>query len=81
MTHTPHALAADFPEFADRLSSLKASDAHLGRLADEYHALNRAVHRAETLVEPVDPAVETDMRKRRAALKDAIYARLRAEAV
>ena len=43
---------------------LKTGDAHFARLADEYHALNRAVHRAETNVEPISPVAETDMRKR-----------------
>ena len=42
------------------------------RLADEYHAINRDVHRAETGVEPVDSLVETEMRKKRAFLKDEI---------
>lgn len=73
MSHTPHELHDDFPEHADRITELKTSDAHFARLADEYHELNRAVHRAEINVEPVEALVEQEMRKKRAALKDELY--------
>lgn len=73
MSHTPHELAAEFPEYAAKMSELKSSDAHFTRLAEEYHEINRAVHRAETNVEPVEELAEVDMRKKRAALKDEIY--------
>ncbi|MDA7428535.1 YdcH family protein [Primorskyibacter aestuariivivens] len=73
MSHTPHELAEEFPEYAAKMSDLKTSDAHFARLAQEYHEINRAVHRAETNVEPVEELTEVDMRKKRAALKDEIY--------
>ncbi|TNF17728.1 MAG: DUF465 domain-containing protein [Rhodobacteraceae bacterium] len=77
MSHTPHELAEDFPEFADKLHDLKESNGHFARLADAYHEVNRAVHRAETNVEPVEDLAEVEMRKKRAALKDEIYGILR----
>lgn len=77
MSHTPHELAQDFPEFTDKLQALKENDGHFARLADEYHQINRAVHRAETNVEPVEELAEVEMRKKRAALKDEIYRILR----
>ncbi len=73
MSHTPHELHEEFPDKAAKISDLKQSDAHFARLADEYHDLNRQVHRAETNVEPVAELVEVEMRKKRAALKDEIY--------
>lgn len=76
MTHTPHELVADFPEKADKISALKASDAHFAKLAETYHEVNRAVHRAETNVEPIEQLVETELRKRRASLKDEIWSYL-----
>lgn len=79
MTHTPHELAADFPEHVDRIHMLKEGDAHFGRMMDEYHEINREVHRAETEVEPISPDAETDLRKRRAFLKDELYRMLTAE--
>ena len=80
MTNTPHELAADFPEHADRIHALKASDPHFARLMEEYHEVNRDVHRAETLVAPVSEEAEAALRKRRAALKDELYRMIRAPA-
>jgi uncharacterized protein YdcH (DUF465 family) len=72
MSNTPHELAEEFPDATERLHALKLSDGHFARLAEDYHAINRAVHRAETGVEPVDGLRETEMRKERARLKDEI---------
>ena len=73
MSHTPHELSEDFPEFVDKMSALKVDNAHFAKLADDYHEINRAVHRAETDVEPTDDLHLTEMRKERAFLKDQIY--------
>ncbi len=77
MSHTPHELAEEFPEFADKLHALKTSDAHFARLADEYHELNREIHRIETDTEPASDEYQTELRKKRMALKDEIYALLK----
>lgn len=73
MSHTPHELHEEFPDKVGVISSLKQSDAHFAKLADEYHELNRAVHRAETNVEPMESLAEVDLRKQRGALKDRIW--------
>ncbi len=73
MSHTPHELHEEFPDKLDAISSLKQSDAHFAKLADEYHEINRAVHRAETNVQPIESLAEVDLRKQRAALKDQIW--------
>lgn len=73
MAHTPHELAEEFPEHAARIQELRQNDNHFARLADKYHEVNRAVHRAETNVEPMEELAEVQMRKERAALKDEIY--------
>jgi uncharacterized protein YdcH (DUF465 family) len=72
MSHTPHELADDFPDKADEIHALKQSDAHFGKLAETYHEINRAVHRAETGVEPISDQAEQQMRRERMALKDEI---------
>ncbi len=77
MSHTPHELAEEFPDFAEKMHALKSSDTHFAKLAEEYHAVNRQVHRAETNVEPMEQLAEDQLRKQRAALKDQIYAILR----
>lgn len=78
MSNTPHELAEEFPEKAALMHRLKQEDAHFARLSELYHEVNRAVHRAETLVAPVSAQAETDLRKQRAALKDDIWAILSA---
>lgn len=74
MSNTPHELAEEFPDKVDLMSQLKQSDAHFSRLAEEYHEVNRTVHRAETNVAPMEELAEVELRKKRAALKDQIWA-------
>lgn len=78
MSNTPHELAEEFPEHQDKMHYLKQSSAHFARLFEEYHDLNRAIHRAETNIEPTDDFHMEDMRKRRMKLKDQIYVLLAA---
>ncbi len=78
MSHTPHELAEEFPDQVDAMHALKENDAHFAKLFDEYHTLNRAIHRAETDIEPTDDLHMGEMRKQRLALKDQIAAVLRA---
>lgn len=73
MSNTPHELAEEFPEMAEKIHALKASDAHFERLADEYHQVNRDVHRAEANIEPTDDIHEQELRKKRMVLKDEIF--------
>ncbi len=73
MSHTPHELIEEFPEHAEKMSTLKTNDTHFAKLYDEYHEINRAVHRAETNIEPMEDLAQNDLRKQRAALKDEIY--------
>jgi uncharacterized protein YdcH (DUF465 family) len=72
MSHTPHELPEEFPHAVDLMHKLKLGDAHFARLSEQYHEVNRAIHRAETLVEPVSEAHETELRRKRMALKDEI---------
>ncbi len=78
MTHTPHELVEEFPTHAARIHMLKEKDAHFARLADEYHAVNRDIHRLETRVEAAGEAREEELRIRRMKLKDEIAAILAA---
>lgn len=80
MSHTPHELAEEFPEYAQTLHRLRTEDNYFARLAEEYHELNRAIHRAETDIEPTDDLHMVEMRKKRLALKDRIFQFLTQEA-
>ena len=80
MSHVPHELAEEFPESADRIHELKLTSPHFARLAQQYHEINRTLHRIETRIEPAGDAPEAGLRKQRMVLKDQIYAMLRQSA-
>jgi uncharacterized protein YdcH (DUF465 family) len=74
MTNTPHELSEEFPEYADAMHRLKTTDSHFAGLAEQYHVINGAIHKAETNLSPTDDLHLTQMRKERLALKDQIAA-------
>ncbi|MDO5621992.1 MAG: YdcH family protein [Paracoccus sp. (in: a-proteobacteria)] len=76
---TPHAIHEEFPADAEVIHKLKVSDAHFARLLEEYDDVNDDVENAAANVTPMSDAAETDLRKKRAHLKDEI-ARAIAEA-
>lgn len=77
MSHTPHELIAEFPEHAFKITQLKTSEPHFAKLYEDYHEVNRAIHRAETNIEPTDDITMEKMRKQRMKLKDELYALLK----
>lgn len=77
MSHVPHELAEEFPEYREKMHALKMESAHFARLSDEYHEVNRAIHRMQERIEPVSEDAEEEMRKKRLALKDEIASILR----
>jgi hypothetical protein len=77
MSHTPHELTEEFPENLELISKMKQQDAHFARLAEEYEEINKAIHRAETLVEPTGDLHESEMRKKRLAILDELAKVLR----
>ncbi|MEL6919954.1 MAG: YdcH family protein [Pseudomonadota bacterium] len=78
MAHTPHELAEEFPDHVEKMSQMKQDNAHFAKLFDEYHDINRAIHRAEIDIEPTDDFNMEIMRKKRMVLKDEIYGMLSA---
>ncbi len=78
MSHTPHELAEEFPQHAERIHELKLGNAHFDRLCTQYHEVNRAIHRAETRIDVVAEDHESTLRRQRLALKDEIATMLAA---
>ncbi|MBM3574270.1 MAG: YdcH family protein [Methylocystis sp.] len=72
MSHVAHELHEEFPDKATAIHTLKSTNAHFSRLAEEYHTLNRTLHRMETEVEPADDATIETLKKKRLQLKDEI---------
>ena len=76
MKNTPHELHEEFPDKADAIHALKASNAHFAKLAESYHDVNREIHRLETRVEAGSEGREEELRRTRMRLKDEIAAML-----
>ena len=77
MSHVPNELAEQFPDKIDAIHDLKVSDEHFAKLHEDYHELNRAIHRDETNIEPTDDFHLEDMRKVRLNMLDEISGLLR----
>ena len=72
--HTPNELTEIFKRDRDLITQLKANDAHFARLADEYHELNRQVHRIEAETEAASDERFEALKKQRLALLDQLTA-------
>jgi len=72
MTHTPHELAEEFPNDIAVMHELKMNNAHFQKLSEEYHAVNREIHRIEAEIEPADDVTLETLKKQRLLLKDQI---------
>jgi uncharacterized protein YdcH (DUF465 family) len=77
MTHVPHELANELPEFKDRIHELKTSDQHFGRLFDDYHQVNRELHRVESSGVNISDDHHEELKRKRLQLKDELFAMLR----
>ncbi|WAT16899.1 DUF465 domain-containing protein [Aurantiacibacter sp. MUD11] len=81
--HTPNELTEIFKRDHDLVTRLKTEDAHYARLADDYHEVNREVHRIEAETEAASDERTEALKKKRLKLLDEITAiinKARAEA-
>ncbi|KKW91738.1 MULTISPECIES: YdcH family protein [Sphingobium] len=72
MSNTPHTLGEEFPGQMDKIHALKVSNPVFAQLLASYDAVNDEIHVAETNVQPTSQDHETELRKRRLAIKDQI---------
>ncbi|HEX5357506.1 MAG TPA: DUF465 domain-containing protein [Aquabacterium sp.] len=78
MIQDHHPLAKDFPEYKDKIHSLKTSNTHFAKLEREYEDLDKAIVRLETGVEH-GSSIELEQKKQqRVSLKDELYNMLKA---
>lgn len=73
-----HPLLAEFPEHHDLIHRLKTENAHFRRLFDEYHEVDKAVYRMDENIEPASDDTMEALKQRRLALKDELFAMLKA---
>lgn len=76
MSLEKHDLVHEFPQFREKIHTLKTQDAHFAKLFDAYHEVDHEIHRIEQEVEtPGDEYVE-NLKRRRVQLKDELYTML-----
>jgi len=80
MFNEPHDLFHEFPEFQERIQSLKNRSSHFAEIFQRYHELDEEIHRIMVGIEtPSDFYIET-LKKSRLYLKDRVYTLLSQEA-
>jgi len=62
-----------FPEFRERISQLKGTDAHFTRLFDQHNGLDQKIKNMEAHIEPGSALDIENLKKEKLALKDQIY--------
>lgn len=72
-----HDLAAELPEYKDRIHLLKGSDAHFRKLYGDYEAVCKELARMETGIENAADDVVEQRKKTRLHLKDQLLAMLK----
>lgn len=74
-----HSLINELPEYREKIHALKISDRHFQKLFDEYHDIDKQVHRLESEDSPVSDEHMEELKKKRLHLKDQLYAMLQAK--
>jgi uncharacterized protein YdcH (DUF465 family) len=72
-----HSLVKEFPEMKERIHQLKMNNNHFAKLFAEYDSIEHEVQHIESGAASVDDAVLETLKKKRLALKDALFALLK----
>lgn len=72
-----HKLADEFPEFKDRIHTLKVGNPHFAKVLERWEALDKQIARAEARIELMSEDAEEELRRTRVRLKDELYEMLR----
>lgn len=73
MTIEKHDLLHEFPEYREKIHTLKTTNHHFAKLFAEYHELDHEVHRIEDGVENTSDSYLETRKKLRLNLKDQLY--------
>jgi uncharacterized protein YdcH (DUF465 family) len=68
-----HELTKEFPEFKEKIHSLKIGNAHFAKLFEEYHLIDRDILRIEQELDPASDVRAEELKKKRHVLKDTLY--------
>lgn len=71
-----HNLYHEFPEYEGRIRELVRADARFAGMAGDYHALDAEIRSLEERNIPTSDGYFEELKKKRAHLKDKVYAQL-----
>ncbi len=71
-----HDLHHEFPEYREKIHSLKTTSQHFRKLFEEYHEVDHEIHRIEQGAENTTDEVLNTLRLKRVQLKDNLYKQL-----
>jgi len=72
-----HPLTEEFPEYKDKIHTLKMNNAHFRRLAHEFEGIDKSIVRAEQGLETVNDDYLSEIKKERLHLKDLVFQMIR----
>ncbi len=72
-----HNLVDELPEYKDRIHDLKMSNKHFAVQFDKYHELDHQVLRIEEGIENTSDEYLEQLKKKRLAFKDELFAMIR----
>lgn len=73
-----HDLIHELPEYKEQIHELKMSNKHFAHQFEKYHELDHEVHRIEEGVENTSDEYLEEVKKKRLALKDELFAMIKA---
>lgn len=68
-----HDLLHEFPDHKETIHELKMRDNHFSRLFDDYHHIDKTLHRIDAGIETPDDAYVESLKKQRLLLKDQLF--------
>jgi uncharacterized protein YdcH (DUF465 family) len=72
-----HSLANELPEYKEAIHDLKMSDRHFQVLFNDYHKVDKEIHRIEEGIENTSDAYLDGLKKTRLSLKDELFKMLK----
>lgn len=72
-----HSLLHEFPDHKKTIHDLKGGNRHFARLFDEYHTVDKEIHRIEEGIETPSDVYTEQLKKQRLHLKDELYLMIR----
>jgi uncharacterized protein YdcH (DUF465 family) len=72
-----HPLNEEFPEFAEKIHTLKVEDEYFRSLYNQYDEIDHEIYKIESDAEPASDETANHLRITRLRLKDEIYQKLK----